>query len=145
MQRTSARSREPKPDPRPSTQSADRIPCFGVVLSLSPFTNSIPGAREKLLRGIPSYKNSLYGSNNYIANERASARILSDDHTNRTKPSDSEESGGAWVWQNKCLCKLVARRPLVWRCWGGSIYNFRKESFTDYVETYQLSFYDSHS
>ena len=30
-------------------------------------------------------------------------------------------------------------------CWGGSTYNIRKDSFTDYVETYQYSIFDSHS
>ena len=30
-------------------------------------------------------------------------------------------------------------------CWGGSIYNLREDSFTDYVETYQYSIFNSHS
>jgi hypothetical protein len=28
---------------------------------------------------------------------------------------------------------------------GGSIYNLREDSFTDYVETYQYSIFNSHS
>jgi hypothetical protein len=39
----------------------------GVVFPPPPFTNGAPATDEKLLRGIPSYENSLYGSNNYIA------------------------------------------------------------------------------
>ena len=55
--------------------------------------------------------------------------------TNRTKASGSEAELWSVGLANKCLSKPGPQRSLLLRLWGGSTYNLRKDSFTDYVET----------
>jgi hypothetical protein len=61
------------------------------------------------------------------------------DDPDKTAPNHDvlKQSCGARIWQTKCLpLARGPRRPPVCDGWRGSTDNFRKDSFTHYVETY---------
>ncbi len=79
-----------------------------------------------------------------ITSHTGALRRIPSDEPRQTAPNHQvlKQSCGARVWQNKCPSSRGPNDRRFCDCWGGSTYNFRKDSFTDYVETDQFSFYE---